>query len=185
MDLYGALIEKECVCEGYAEAFKYLCDEAGLHCINVQREGEHMWNYVQLDGQWYSVDTTGGKQNTKQFLLEGKESLEIEDHIPENSNNFTVPTLAEKSVYPTDDEVQEKRNYLERNLKIVTKRIKNLENKDEYDEGEYQILDSFKEKAKVILEKINKSVFHYYMSTAEFSKDYNELGTLVEVLNKL
>ena len=184
-DLYGALIEKECVCEGYAEAFKYLCDEAGLYCINVQREGEHMWNYVQLDGQWYSVDTTGGQVNTKIFLLEGKESLEIEDHIPENSSNFSVPTLAEKSVYPTDDEVQETKSNLEDNIAIVTKRLEGLEKKDEYDKGEYQLLCSINEKAKDILEKINRSVFYYYMNTSEFSEDYNEWGALIEVLNKI
>lgn len=55
------------VCEGYARAFKVLCDKMGIPCIlmsgNVVDEdgnrGGHMWNYVQMEnGKWYAVDVT-------------------------------------------------------------------------------------------------------------------------------
>lgn len=56
------------VCEGYARAFKVLCDAAGIPCVLVDGQafnsaddetGEaHMWNYVQVDGSWYAVDVT-------------------------------------------------------------------------------------------------------------------------------
>ena len=55
------------VCEGYARAFKVLCDEAGIPCVLVDGEAinstnrpeAHMWNYVQMeDGKWYAVDVT-------------------------------------------------------------------------------------------------------------------------------
>ena len=54
------------VCEGYARAFKVLCDKLEIPCIlmsgNVQSSGGsggHMWNYVQMeDGKWYAVDVT-------------------------------------------------------------------------------------------------------------------------------
>ncbi|MCD7822740.1 MAG: hypothetical protein LUG86_01780 [Oscillospiraceae bacterium] len=53
------------VCEGYAKAFKYLCDLAGIDCITVSGkmtggtgEGAHMWNIVRLDGVNYLVDVT-------------------------------------------------------------------------------------------------------------------------------
>ena len=53
------------VCEGYANALKVLCDYADIPCVLVDGEagldgetGPHMWNYVQLDGAWYAVDTT-------------------------------------------------------------------------------------------------------------------------------
>lgn len=46
------------VCESYANAFKAVCDEAGIPCIVVSG-ADHMWNYVQDDdGVWYAVDTT-------------------------------------------------------------------------------------------------------------------------------
>lgn len=47
------------VCEGYARAFKVLCDRLEIPCVLVEgygNSGEHMWNYVQLDGAWYAVD---------------------------------------------------------------------------------------------------------------------------------
>lgn len=65
-NIYGALVNKSCVCEGYAKAFKYLLDEAGIDCVivigtatNTKGETEnHAWNYVSLNGTWYAIDTT-------------------------------------------------------------------------------------------------------------------------------
>lgn len=57
---YGALIEHNAVCEGYARAFKYLCDKVNIPCELVigYTNMEHMWNIVQLDGNWYHIDVT-------------------------------------------------------------------------------------------------------------------------------
>lgn len=61
-DAYGALIEREAVCEGYARAYKYLCDKSGITCGLVSGSAggeEHMWNIVKLKGQPYChVDVT-------------------------------------------------------------------------------------------------------------------------------
>ena len=59
------------VCEGYAKAFKYLCDGIGVENYLVSGEmlmpgysesvssvKEHMWNIVVLDGKSYLVDVT-------------------------------------------------------------------------------------------------------------------------------
>lgn len=49
------------VCEGYARAFKVLCDQVGIPCVLVEGytdSTDHMWNNVQLDGNWYGVDVT-------------------------------------------------------------------------------------------------------------------------------
>lgn len=181
-DVYGALINKEAVCVGYAKAFKYLCDKAEINCILIENK-THAWNYVQLDGRWYSVDTTGGQVNTKNFLLEGKESLENESHIPDNSD-FVLPTLAEKSFYPADDEVLRIQSDLQNDVQVAEERMAGIE-EGEYDKGEYQLLYSIHEKAEGILDKINESAYYYYINTSEFSKEYNELGTLIKVLNEI
>ena len=58
---YGALAEGSCVCQGYAEAFKLLMEAAGVECITVTGTAggdDHMWNCVQLGGQWYMMDLT-------------------------------------------------------------------------------------------------------------------------------
>ena len=61
-DAYGALIENEALCEGYARAYKYLCDKSGITCGLVSGSAggeEHMWNIVKLKGKAYShVDVT-------------------------------------------------------------------------------------------------------------------------------
>lgn len=66
--LAGSIGGEGPVCEGYARAFKVLCDEVGIPCVLVDghaknstdSDGEaHMWNYVQMDdGNWYAVDVT-------------------------------------------------------------------------------------------------------------------------------
>ncbi len=49
------------VCEGYAKSFMILCGEFNIPAILVIGEAggvAHMWNYVQVNGGWYAVDTT-------------------------------------------------------------------------------------------------------------------------------
>ena len=53
------------VCQGYAAAFKLVCDELGIPCLLVTGKGyfntgtdRHAWNQVLLDGTWYAVDAT-------------------------------------------------------------------------------------------------------------------------------
>ncbi|MBR5246570.1 MAG: hypothetical protein IKV25_04275 [Clostridia bacterium] len=67
-DAYGALITGICVCEGYAEAFKLLCDREGIPCITVVGTGNggaHKWNMVLMeDNEWYTLDATWDDQTS-------------------------------------------------------------------------------------------------------------------------
>ena len=63
--------EYKVVCEGYAKAFKVLCEQWEIPCTLVigqggipGSQGPHMWNYVQMeDGQWYGMDATWNDQD--------------------------------------------------------------------------------------------------------------------------
>ena len=119
-NIYGALVNKECVCEGYARAFKYLLDELDIPCVmvigtgtNSQGETEnHAWNYVQLNGIWYAVDSTwddpvvigGGtasEESKYKYFLVGREIID-QDHSPsgqftEGGKIFSYPNLSNTS----------------------------------------------------------------------------------------
>lgn len=56
---YGALVDGDAVCQGYALAYKAILSQMGIGCITVSSESmNHMWNLVYLDGAWYHVDVT-------------------------------------------------------------------------------------------------------------------------------
>lgn len=62
--LYGCLVDKKSVCQGYANAFSYLCQREGIVCVNVNGKMKsddtqwHEWNRVKVDGKWYNMDVT-------------------------------------------------------------------------------------------------------------------------------
>ena len=65
--IYGALVRKEARCEGYAKAFSYLCNLAGIENMIVTGYTgvAHMWNMVKLGGNWYHVDVTWDNPDDK------------------------------------------------------------------------------------------------------------------------
>ena len=115
-DIYGALVNKEAVCAGYAKAFKYIFDHLNIDSIlvigngtNSSNETEaHMWNYVKIEDSWYGVDVTwddpiiiGGSMINNlrhNYFLKGYYSFS-DSHIPsermsEAGMMFTLPILS-------------------------------------------------------------------------------------------
>ena len=114
-NLYGALIEKSAVCEGYAEALKYILDEVNIPCVLVSgtatnSEGKterHEWNYVQLYGKWYAIDSTWDDPVVKgtgyvsdsikhRYFLVGSNEMN-KNHFP----NGQMTESGQKFMYPT------------------------------------------------------------------------------------
>lgn len=115
-DIYGALINKKCVCEGYAKSFKYLMDALDIPCVMVAGRAtnsdgnteNHAWNYVQLNKIWYAIDCTwddpilvgGGflsNASKYKYFLKGEKEFN-ESHIPvgkftQNGKVFVYPNL--------------------------------------------------------------------------------------------
>ena len=60
----SALLNHQSVCAGYAKAFQYICHRMGYFCTYVTGKirggGDHAWNIVRIDGNYYHVDVTWG-----------------------------------------------------------------------------------------------------------------------------
>lgn len=57
----GCFVNKRAICDGYAAAYKFLCEQAGLECYDVDgttKVEKHAWNKVKIDGYWFWVDPT-------------------------------------------------------------------------------------------------------------------------------
>ena len=114
-NIYGALIEKDSVCEGYAKAFKYILDGLNIPCILVSGTAtnstgvteSHMWNYVYLNNNWYGIDLTwddpiilGSTASTIKhtYFCKGYYTFKY-SHFPNGDisgagMNFSLPTLS-------------------------------------------------------------------------------------------
>ena len=119
-NIYGALVEKLCVCEGYARSMKYLLDSLDIPCTIVIGKGtnsegkteNHAWNYVEIEGKWYAIDATWDdpviigngtlSQSSKyRYFLKGSNEM-AKDHTPSNTftdggKEFTYPSLSLKN----------------------------------------------------------------------------------------
>lgn len=101
-NLVGALINKRCCCAGYARAYKFLCEKAGIHCIYVTGRGResgeyHAWNMLKVNNKNYYVDVTyddfkGEKYCSREFFLLSTQEL-LETHIPDEE--YKLPYCAE------------------------------------------------------------------------------------------
>ncbi len=68
---YGCIVNKKALCEGYAKAFKLLCNKANIECdlIVGKAEGEgHMWNRVNIDGMHSFVDVTWNDRPEHRYI---------------------------------------------------------------------------------------------------------------------
>lgn len=110
------------VCDGYAKAFKMICDANGIPSLIVVGYGYasgswggHAWNYVQLeDNRWYALDVTWiDSAKTKDYFLVGSNTLDSQGlsfeatHNPvgdryEGIDGLTYPKLSTDAFDPTE-----------------------------------------------------------------------------------
>lgn len=60
-EVYGALINKVAVCDGYSKSMQLLLNKVGVDTIIVTGSSKgqsHSWNMVKINGGYYHVDTT-------------------------------------------------------------------------------------------------------------------------------
>ncbi|WP_270566051.1 Ig-like domain-containing protein [Clostridium beijerinckii] len=65
--LYGAVVNGDAVCEGYAKFANTLLTKSGIEA-KIIVSASHAWNYVKVNGNYYQLDTTWDDQSDNKTL---------------------------------------------------------------------------------------------------------------------
>lgn len=94
---YGALVNGNAVCQGYALAFKLLCDRAGIEDCGYALTSTHIWNIVKLGDNYYHVDATHDDPTKINFSTGESTTIERVYH-----NHFLASDSQWRSLYGSD-----------------------------------------------------------------------------------
>jgi len=96
---YAALCNGTSVCQGYANLFYRLANEAGLDArivSGISRGQNHAWNIVRVDGKYYNIDSTwDAGRDAYNYFLRG--SANFDGHMPggEHPANYATYNISE------------------------------------------------------------------------------------------
>ncbi|MDE6780770.1 MAG: hypothetical protein K2J40_04840 [Ruminococcus sp.] len=100
---YGALYNKEAVCQGISMLFYRMAKEAGISCRMIIGDagGAHAWNIASIDGVYYLLDPTFDLYYSKisdcKYFLRG-----TEDFDEYNRNTTHIPVSSEQEMSSLD-----------------------------------------------------------------------------------
>ena len=110
---YAAAVQKKAVCQGYANLFYRLANDAGIDCRIItgkayNRDGaaDHAWNIVRMaDGKYYCLDATwdaGSSPAEYQYFLKGLTNFSRDHQAETDKLNTPYWTQYESRTSATD-----------------------------------------------------------------------------------
>ena len=110
---YAAAVQKKAVCQGYANLFYRLANDAGVDCriitgkaYNGTQTEDHAWNIVRMaDGKYYCLDATwdaGSSPAEYQYFLKGLTSFSRDHQAETDKLNTPYWTQYESRTSATD-----------------------------------------------------------------------------------
>ena len=110
---YAAAVQKKAVCQGYANLFYRLANDAGIDCriitgkaYNGTQTEDHAWNIVRMaDGKYYCLDATwdaGLKPENYEYFLKGLTSFSRDHQAETDKLNTPYWTQYESRTSATD-----------------------------------------------------------------------------------
>lgn len=189
--MYGALVNRIAVCQGYALAYGYLLDQVGIdnyYCSSAALG--HAWNIVYIDGVAYHVDVTwddpvydiSGRVNHNNFLRSTAGMVETnhkatdfdatptdttyDDYFWQESNTAFV--LADGDIYYLDNE-HDSINRYDNKEKIYTIKSKWTAGDNKYWNGDFARLAS---DGKNLLFSTSDAVYKFSLKTNKAEKIY-------------
>ena len=112
-NIYGTLVEKKAVCDGFSKTMKLLLNKYGIQSIvvtgNLKKES-HAWNLVNLDNMWYNLDLTSDKSvktSAKTYIIHSyfniTDELILSTHSFENKEILPNSISMDKNYYNVKD----------------------------------------------------------------------------------
>ncbi|MBR4758542.1 MAG: leucine-rich repeat protein [Lachnospiraceae bacterium] len=105
---YAALVENTAVCAGYAKAYTYLLQRAGIQASYVpgwaqagQEAGGHAWVLVRLDGKYYYSDPTlddGGTAPNFHYFNLTESQMNVNHQVDDLGYSMPTENLATESL---------------------------------------------------------------------------------------
>ena len=110
---YAAAVQKKAVCQGYANLFYRLANDAGVDCriitgkaYNDDGTADHAWNIVRMeDGKYYCLDATwdaGLKPEKYEYFLKGLTSFSRDHQAETDELNTPYWTQYQSRTSATD-----------------------------------------------------------------------------------
>ena len=110
---YAAAVQKKAVCQGYANLFYRLANDAGIDCriitgkaYNSDGTADHAWNIVRMaDGKYYCLDATwdaGLKPENYEYFLKGLTSFSRDHQAETDELNTPYWTQYQSKVSAAD-----------------------------------------------------------------------------------
>jgi len=141
----GVFRTKKGVCAGYANIYKYLCDQLNISCEEVSgyskgygfderedvfKETDHAWNAIEIDHHWYLIESTWGsgrltdqkifQHELNSYYFCPRPNEMIYHHLPENEKWQLLRLPIKKTQYMQMPKIQP--IYFELNLELINPR---------------------------------------------------------------
>ena len=173
---YGALVDKEAVCDGYSKAYKLLLEKVGIDSIIVTGELNkvpHAWNMIKLENEYYHVDATSDKLEEDNNRYAAHSYFNLTDKEILNTH-----TICRNYIYPDCD--RNLYNYYEyKNFTI--KYNENLHNRisdivlSQKDSKILEIKVDGSHTAKDIIDELYDINFNYWRSSGKTKVTYTQI----------
>ncbi len=77
-NIISTFLTHRTVCQGYAYGAQYLLNRLGVPCTTIEgvtEDGNHSWNLVMMDGDYYYIDLTWGNSQFTYYLNDEESDL--------------------------------------------------------------------------------------------------------------
>lgn len=96
---YSALVNGQTVCAGYARAFQYVMQQLQVpcyYCMGYAGES-HAWNIIELDGEYYNVDSTWDDTEPNTYDYFNKSDADFNgNHMRQDLSVYLPPCNGQK-----------------------------------------------------------------------------------------